>query len=196
MKKKYLLMAAALVMIVMLVSTSVAYFTATDVQENVFTVGDVKIELVEDKWDKSAEHLIYPGRSFDKNPLVKNVGNNPAYVRISVSITDYTILNRANPSDFEPSNLFDGYDDRVWISTGDPQTEDKTITYSYYYYQILDVNESTETLFDKITFPNGLNMSVINEMTSDLEIEVKAEAIQSDGFSDYEEAFEAFDLDA
>ena len=86
MKKKIL----ALCLVVALAATAViggtlAYFTDTDTETNTFTVGNVKIDLVEE-FEQDA--LLMPGtktqNNVEKKVTVKNVGTNDAYMWIEV----------------------------------------------------------------------------------------------------------------
>lgn len=91
-KRKILLLAALLVMVAILgVGGTLAYFTAEDSATNEFTVGNVKIDLIEPKWDEIGKHEAkdaYPGEALAKNPQVVNTGNNPCFVRIEVTGLD------------------------------------------------------------------------------------------------------------
>ena len=92
MKKKII----AVCLIVALAATAViggtlAYFTDTEEAENVFTVGNVDIELTEPGWEatgKEEANTIYAGEPLAKDPTVENVGNNPCFVRIKVEGLD------------------------------------------------------------------------------------------------------------
>ena len=87
-KRKIILLAALLVMVAILgVGGTLAYFTAEDSATNEFTVGNVKIDLIEPKWDEIGKHEAkdaYPGEALAKNPQVVNTGKNPCFVRIKV----------------------------------------------------------------------------------------------------------------
>ena len=76
---------------VTVIGGSLAYFTAEDNAENDFTVGNVNIEIIEEKWDAAdlagAHENLYPGQVVEKDPVVKNNGANAAYVR--VKLTNY-----------------------------------------------------------------------------------------------------------
>lgn len=198
MKKKYLIAAIAILAITFTIQSSIAYFNAKDSQENVFTVGDIKITLTEDKWNPDEEHIMSPGVSFDKNPTVNNVGKNPAYVRIVLKLTNYSVLkNAVDIVDYDVSNIFEGYDASKWLlAKTDVDTAKDTITYTYNYHRILNVNESSDALFEKVSFPDELDISKLSELSEDLAIEIKADAIQSDSFDSVDEAFVAFESEA
>ena len=96
MKKKSILVAAIAVMLVaaLVVGGTLAYFTdKSEVQDNVFTVGNVKIGIRE-VFDKDSAVLI-PGKDINKDVFVKNTGAQDAYVRVHIAI---------------PSALDDGYE--------------------------------------------------------------------------------------
>ena len=91
MKKKILSIALVIALIAIMVSGTLAYFTAEDEVTNTFTIGSVKIEIVEDfqepqtmipvvKVDESDPNYI------NKDARVKNVGANAAYVQMYVAI--------------------------------------------------------------------------------------------------------------
>jgi len=87
-KRKIILLVALLCMVAILgVGGTLAYFTAEDSATNEFTVGNVKIDLIEPKWDEIGKHEAkdaYPGEALAKNPQVVNTGKNPCFVRIKV----------------------------------------------------------------------------------------------------------------
>lgn len=85
MKKKIL----SLCLVVALVATAVvggtlAYFTDTDAETNVFTTGDVNIDLIE-TFDPDNAKLM-PGIDIQKEIYVKNEGSETAYVRVHMAI--------------------------------------------------------------------------------------------------------------
>ena len=62
------------------VGATLAYFTAEDTAKNEFTVGNVKIDLTEPKWDENGSKEapeVYPGEALAKDPTVTNTGNVP-----------------------------------------------------------------------------------------------------------------------
>lgn len=76
-------------------SATFAYLTSTDKAENVFTTGDVKIDLVE-TFDPENAKLI-PGKDVQKVVNVKNTGTEEAYVRVHIAIP--AILDSGNEDD-------------------------------------------------------------------------------------------------
>lgn len=168
MKKKII----ALCLIIALAATAVvggtlAYFTDTDDAENVFTVGNVTIDLTEPNWDAKGEEEakeVYPGEALAKDPTVKNVGENPCFVRVSVSNLDQfdnkgTIVYL---TDYVAGALGEG-----WVDGGDGY---------FYYTKPLAAGETTDALFDQIKMPVGLEG---DEETKS--IDVIAQAVQAQG---------------
>lgn len=87
MKKKIV----SLCLVVALAATAViggtlAYFTDTDAQTNVFTTGDVKIDLWEDFGKNDGSEVLIPGKKIEKEIYVTNTGSEKAYVRVHYAI--------------------------------------------------------------------------------------------------------------
>ena len=67
---------------------TLAYFTDEDVENNVFTVGNVDIELTEPGWEETGEEdakTVYPGEPLAKDPTVTNIGANPCFCLLYTS---------------------------------------------------------------------------------------------------------------
>ncbi len=110
MKKKIL----ALCVVVALAATAVvggtlAYFTDTDAETNTFTVGNVKIDLIEQQTGENGLEafedgkVLVPGTSSDGNAqskivTVKNTGANAAWVWVDMLIPS-ALLDPENPTD-------------------------------------------------------------------------------------------------
>lgn len=83
-KRKLLALALGLCMVAILaVGGTLAYFTAEDSAENVFTMGNVDIDLLE-KFDPETADLA-PGLDINKDVWVKNTGSRNAYVRVHIA---------------------------------------------------------------------------------------------------------------
>lgn len=103
MKKK--LTAIALVVALLAVAViggTLAYFTDTDSAKNTFTVGNVKIDLIEQEKTEQGlapfvqDKLLVPGKSNDGNAVskivtVKNTGKNDAWVWVDLKIPAYLV---------------------------------------------------------------------------------------------------------
>ena len=102
-KRRILAIAMSLCIVAILaVGASLAYFTDTDKATNTFTVGNVKIKLIEqEKTDEGLKDFtqnkpLVPGKSNDGNAVskivtVKNTGNNDAWVWVDLKIPAYLV---------------------------------------------------------------------------------------------------------
>lgn len=84
MKKKILsICLVAIIAVTAITGASLAYLTDRDSAENVFTIGNVEIELV-DVFEQDSQLL--PGKTINKDVSVKNTGDNDAWVWVTVAI--------------------------------------------------------------------------------------------------------------
>ena len=218
MKKKSILMAAIAVMLVavLVVGGTLAYFTDTKAATNTFTVGDVKIKLDEsnvndpngDRVTSNEYTDVFPGIQYKKDPVVTNTGKNDAYVRAVVTIEN-------------GMNWMGLYNENVWTA---PQEEafmklicDKlgagwsieNIAYvtnaergstdfvaTLKYTGVLKSGDATSAMFENVMLPTNATANDIATRVAQngvFHIDVVAQAIQADGFGTWEAAFTAFD---
>lgn len=121
MKRKIVTVCLAAVLVIIAVAgASLAYLTDTDERTNTFTVGDVNIELIEQRKVKGEDGLkeygegsytLKPGKSNDGNAVskivtVKNNGTEDAYVWVELRIPAYLVSNeyKAEPHTNESKN--------------------------------------------------------------------------------------------
>ena len=115
-KKKLIVLVASLVMVLTLaIGGTLAYFTSEDDATNVFTMGNVKIDLKED-FEQNSE--LAPGLKINKDAWVVNTGTKDAYVRVHMAFP--LDMDDGNP-DFNASKNFlhwnfsaDDYADGKW----------------------------------------------------------------------------------
>lgn len=111
MNKKILAMTMCAAMLaVAVIGGTLAYFTDTDAKNNVFTTGNVEIELIENFGDNDPDtpEKLLPAtgsaqagtlqNGITKEVTVKNTGSEDAFVRVHIAIP--TILDNGNP-DFD-----------------------------------------------------------------------------------------------
>lgn len=95
MKKKLtaIFLCVALVAIAV-VGASLAYFTdKTENVQNTFTMGGVKIDLTEPKWDADETHKLMPGVTFEKDPTITvKEDSEDSYVFLEMSLNKYSSL--------------------------------------------------------------------------------------------------------
>lgn len=167
MKKKILAITLCVAMLaIMLVSGTLAYFTDEAEKENVFTVGNVDIELEEENWEDVED--TYPGQKLDKDPTVENVGNNPCFVRVMVTGLDQFVEEFGEEAFIK--FLTDGEEDTLgekWEFYDDGYA---------YYTEALEVDATTNALFDQIMLPVELTNSA-----ETIPVVVTAYAVQAEG---------------
>lgn len=173
MKKQVLAGAlAASIAAVAIAGGTLAYFTAEDSAKNDFTIGNVKIEVTEPSWDGLVEGAdnesinMYPGEAVAKDPYVTNLGENPAFVRVKITMpADVDVA-------YEAANDYAG---SFSINEGWTVGENGWI----YYTKVLQPGETTATpVFDRIRLSEDETNGNPDEILS---INVDAEAIQAQG---------------
>ena len=107
-------------------------------------MGKVDIELLEPNWNELNGANILPGQPISKDPKIKNIGNNPAYVYMKVV---NPVVDLATGS---TGVLFNYTINSGWTELDEVEQCGYRAT-TYYYNTSLNPNESTTTLFDTIT---------------------------------------------
>ena len=200
MKKKLTAVALIVCMIaIMLVGASLAYFTDEKEVENTFTVGNVEIKLNETEWEDEAE-AVAPGDVYAKNPVVENVGANDAWIRVNVTLSDAAAFQTACAAHeiTDLATIFDEHDEDKWTLAGiEADAGEDTLTYSYYYNELLAPDASTDALFTSVTIPVAFTSDEMEALGGDFTILITANAIQDyEGFAgDVEAAFAAYDVE-
>ena len=94
MKKKIVALCLCVALAVIAIGgATLAYFTdTTDAVENTFTMGNVKISLTEPSWKANEDHVLMPGKSFDKDPTITVTGTQDSYVFLEMSLNKYSSL--------------------------------------------------------------------------------------------------------
>lgn len=214
MKKKSILMAAIAVMLVavLVVGGTLAYFTDTKSATNTFTMGNVKITLDEtdvnnpkERTTKGNTYDVYPGQTVTKDPVVHNTGKNAAYIRATVNVSNWMNLVAAYYPDFKETFPNDGYKAALNLLVGElgkgwsvvEVVKGDTFTIGQFdakfilkYDGKLAADESTTAMFQTVTIPAGIDNANADSLSS---VKVVAQAIQADGFDTWEAAFNAFD---
>ena len=195
MSKKSLILVVSLVLaLTMGLGGTLAFFTDRDSETNVFTVGNVDIELNEDFVQNSP---LMPDVEINKDAWISNEGNNDAYVWMTVAV---------------PAQLHDAVD-LAWTDDANPEgpVEAKDADgndYKVYLVKIeepLAPGEETPVLLDSVTLKSNVDYQdgqfvlvedgettpIDYDLTS-VQIPVAAFAIQSEGFTTFDDAYEAY----
>ena len=218
MKKKSILMAAIAVMLVavLVVGGTLAYFTDTKSATNTFTVGDVKIKLDEsnvndpdgDRVTSNEYTGMLPGIQYKKDPVVTNTGKNGAYVRAVVTIENgmnWLGLYNENVWTAPQAEAFmklicnkmgNGWslEDYDYVTNAERGSTDFVAVLKY--DGVLAAGKATTAMFENIMLPTNATASDITTRVAQngvFHIDVVAQAIQADGFTSWNDAFAAFD---
>ena len=212
-KKKIVVLIASIVMICTLaVGGTLAYFMDTDAKTNVFTVGNVEIELIEN-FQQNSKLIPATGSAqagtlkngVTKEVSVKSTGSEPAYVRVHIAIPDllddgYDTFNAGNNVlhfNYDEDSIGEGKWD--WSKTTGPAYEGD---WNYYEQEIdgIEYNvyvvtygtaltkgqETPEKAMDQVYLDSDVTNEDIAELTKVLtnnwEIKVVAEGAQKEGF--------------
>lgn len=160
---------------------TVAYLTDQDAADNKFTVGKVDIELEEPNWEEEEHQDLQAGESVKKDPLITNTGINDAYVYLEVQVPMDTVITAAQDGTREngglavKQELFTFTANNNWTQISKTEANGHMV-YVYSYDKILAANESTNTLFDTITFANIIEGQIDSR---EYTIPVEAFAIQT-----------------
>lgn len=154
------------------VGGSLAWFTDSKDSENVFTTNHVEIELTETNWEKNKVYM--PGATIKKNPkVILAQDSSNAYVRIK----NVTLV--VNPADGRTPTKLTYSLEELGVDIDDNWVKG---TDGNYYYQLALTKEKPESteLFTSITIP-GVEWT--NEYVgATVTIDIQAEAIQADNF--------------
>ena len=199
MKKKIVTLCVVIcLLVVAAIGGTLAYFTDNETATNVFTMGKVDIELTETEW--VAPDAVYPGIAYEKNPVVKNVGDDSAWIRVDVTLSDaaafVTAAGKYQITDL--SVIFDEHDETKWTRAEIVQDAEKdTLTYSYYYNDLLEAGESTDAIFTQVKIPGQFNNADMKAIGENFTITIQAHAMQTaDDYDTVQEAFAAYIFEA
>ncbi len=189
MKRKKLIIAAVVMLLVFLIGGAIAYFTDHDEATNVFTIGSVKITLSEPNWDPEDAEDLMPNAVVPKDPVVKNDSTkgstSPAYVFVKVEVPCYTTAATANPAS-TTYELFTFTPNSEWtqLSHTACATSSQKAEYVFYYgtggtLTPLAVDATTTSaVFDEVTLAN---IDGSETLPQSVEMPVTAYGIQTEG---------------
>lgn len=201
MKRKILSVSSVVCLaLAVITGSTLAYFTDHDAKTNTFTLGKVDIALTEEKWEEPES--VVPGIECAKNPVVTNIGENDAWIRVDVTISDAKAFQQAarahNIQDIAAalfSKNAQDWDDRWILAEGSPAIDEEkdTLTYAYYYKDVCKAGENTGELFSSVTVPAEFNNAEMEAIGEAFTIDVTAHAIQTaDSYHTVQEAFAVY----
>jgi len=191
-----------LLVLTLAVTGVLAYVTAGSKEDNVFTIGNVDVNLSEPLWDAQntsgvLENII-PRQEIDKDPTLTNSGNNDAYVYMMVEIPKTYEIEIANDDgSYETKTHYPLFS--IMNSEGeinevnenwtliDSKVGTETDAYDYYLYGYNTAIKPEESvkLFDKVKFCNPSSKEAFVDVLTgksieDLEVKVTGYAIQNE----------------
>ena len=139
-KKVSVIVTAAALVALIVVGSTLAFFTSQGNVDNVVTMGNVKISLTEPNYKDSG--IVVPGQTIVKDPTVTNTGSNTAYIRCKIDMTGL--------SKDEQGQLLDG--NIVFGSAEDGTGRDKWFPADdgYYYYQEKLASSESAVFFNRV----------------------------------------------
>lgn len=174
-KKVSVIVTAAALVALIVVGSTLAFFTSQGNVDNVVTMGNVKISLTEPNYKDSG--IVVPGQTIVKDPTVTNTGSNTAYIRCKIDITgldgsneDITMTRKTQLLRgivFGDPN--DGGSAAKWVPAGD----------GYFYYQEKLASNESVVFFSSVKIPESWDNDLADRK---FHINVTAEAIQADNF--------------
>lgn len=215
MKKPFMYGLSMISVMAISVAGTLAYLTDQKAVTNTFTMGNVKIELDEasvtldgepiagaDRVTGNQYHLI-PGQKYIKDPTMRVLKDSEeAYVRMLLTLNNKTELDEVFAPGIKLDEIFDGWDSETWryIKETNDATAD-TVTYEFRYKETVvpeDENVVLDALFDSFEIPSYLTGDDLQKLQEDGEFKITVEghAIQAKGFTDDNEAWDAFDAQA
>ena len=197
-RKSYSIIAILSLLMVFMLNGILAYLKDTEEVTNVFTIGEVNIELIEKTTGdalystitnddisvggqtvKGIANLV-PGQEIAKKPYIKNTGRNNAYVYMQVSVPVVSINGTT-------TELFSYTENSGWTLKKTTRENVDGVTYNVYKYQYdnaLAPNGETVTLFDTVTvLDTDLTPTDIENMGEVQQININAYAIQTEGLT-------------
>ena len=202
--RKWMLLVALVLSVAMATTGStLAFLTDRDSEANVFTLGNVEIDL-EENYDPDEE--LFPGETYPKEAWVKNIGLNDAYVWATVAV----------PAELEEALIITRSNEEKWVWNEEAKQEEidgvMFNVYTVKYTDVLAPDAETPQFITSLGLNSAVdvdhegNMHLIvngEETESDLlwnvledgldsVVHVSAYAIQTEGFDNFDAAYAAY----
>ena len=217
-KKKLISLSLVVIMIAILSFSTLAWFTDSETVKNDFMIADSDDDTADeifsvDVWeDKNGDGVaddeipgddeegltykdVLPGDELAKKVHVKNTGYYDQYIRVTVTVSDYSawklVLNKGDEP-FALQEIVKGLNAaELWyVCEGVIDQAVDTITYTLYYQRILvgdqandndsGINTSEAVVFESVKIPASMTQAQAVEFEQNFQITVKAEAAQTE----------------
>lgn len=175
MKKKLLIGAMLVLVLGLTVMGTSAFFTQEETAHNVVTTGGIDIELIEkaivdgEEVDFKDVYGVLPGADVSKIVTVRNIGENEAFIRVSVKKS----IDLAEGVEGEPD---------LSLITFDFNTDDWTEGKDGYWYcsKPLGIGETTPALFTTVSFSKSMD-NMYQKCAAHVDIKVQAVQTANNG---------------
>lgn len=201
MKQKKLLLAALCSGLILSVASgaSYAYLTDSGTVTNQFTTSTIHINTIEPKWtalpDGNHDQIpdqatnLVAGREITKDPTVQNDSDMDAWCFLKAEIpTSDVMLTDTAPDITKDAELFTFKANSGWKLLSKEAGTDK-VCYVYGYTSPVKAGESTDSLFDSVTFADVVEGQVSSDAA--LNITIEGAGIQAQGFKSIDDAYHA-----
>ena len=131
MQKKYFKSLAVIISVTALIviSSTMAYFTSKDNTTNTFVGSRFDVMLLETKWNPNTAQNVIPGESLDKNPQVVNTERTPCYVFVRVTVpADTTMVDNDDGTPVSQSSGVNVPMYKFMIKSGDDYVSDTSFS--------------------------------------------------------------------
>lgn len=186
--RKNIILTCALIAL-LCVGAIFSYFVWTEEAVNVFTVGNLRLDLTEPHWVPEDAENIPPGTELPKDPTISNIGNNAAYVfaKVNVPTADVKVIENGQPVDEEDYELFSYTVNSGWTLLGSTTADNGGVDYYYVYgtnsaCTSLPVGQATPALFSTIKFADIVEGQNLGDGGT-LNVTVDGYGIQTTGLS-------------
>ena len=195
-KKKTFVLAVLVILVAMISTSTLAWFTATGKVDNEFLIAGSEDNGNADKifsidvyefvdGVKEEEHTyvnILPGANLSKDVYVENTGAYDQYVRVEVTISDKKAwLDAAEKYGFAVTDVLVGYNPELWThiwhKIADENAEE--IVYVMFYKYELKPGNSIN-VFDSVLIPTQLTQEDAVKFGKSFTIDVEAVAVQTE----------------
>ncbi len=186
-KKKKLLI-ASVVLILLFTLSSIAFLTSRAVSDNVITFGNLKLKLINNTIDKEGMEVPVEqleekltGTSVSRIIKVKNICENPMYVRVKVEIKgedEQGAMYVRVKVEIKGEDEQGGFSANEYVSFKTPDSGWSSQSQWFYYTKELKAGQETSDLFRELQF--DLDRLMTDHAGSKLTFKVSAQAVQSE----------------
>lgn len=189
-KKRFIIIAATVCLMIAAAAAGISLATLTadtEKRANVFTFGNVDIDLEEPDWEEldPEDKIVYPGKTVTKDPSVKNTGKNDLYAYIEVKIPKRevrTVKTENGEDTIQEAALQELFSYEVspdWTEIDSDKSGAEYNVYLYAYTKgVLEHDSVTSPLFNEVKYIDILEGEI--EMDTVIEMPITAYAIQSE----------------